>query len=158
MKNHIPLIITGTLLLIILTGCCGKKQHSQLSLEETDSSYSAMSAHRGMNATFTAMFDTSGVLLRSHHLPFEGLSSITEFLRSETDTGFILTWVPSFSRQSSSADLGYTYGTYLVRDKNSGDSTATGTYCTIWVKQADGTWKAVLDTGNPGLGMDEKIK
>jgi hypothetical protein len=45
--------------------------------------------------------------------------------------------------------MGYTYGIYTLIVN---DSAYKGTYVTIWQKQADGTWKFVLDTGNEGVG------
>jgi ketosteroid isomerase-like protein len=53
---------------------------------------------------------------------------------------------------AASGELGYTYGTYQLKDKASDSLMGVGKYATIWIKQADGTWKAILDTGNPGLG------
>jgi ketosteroid isomerase-like protein len=50
---------------------------------------------------------------------------------------------------SQSGDLGYTYGTYLMKD---GASEVRGTYVTVWRKRPDGRWKYVLDSGNQGLG------
>ena len=62
-----------------------------------------------------------------------------------------LTWKPTFAEMSRSGDLGYTTGTYESRGKDAqGQPTLrTGRYVSIWKKQADGTWKVVLDTGHP---------
>ena len=62
-----------------------------------------------------------------------------------------LAWKPTFAEISRSGDLGYTTGTYESRGKDAqGKPTLrTGRYVTIWKKQADGSWKVVLDTGHP---------
>jgi ketosteroid isomerase-like protein len=53
---------------------------------------------------------------------------------------------------AASGELGYTYGTYQLKSRATDSLMGVGKYATIWIKQADGTWKAILDTGNPGLG------
>jgi len=125
---------------------------SEKELADTDRFFSAMSAEKGMNTAFLAMFDSAGVLLRADHQPIEGYNAIKALLTSEDDSTFILTWEPVFAKVSASGDMGYTYGTYEVTDKSTDSLTSEGTYSTIWQKKSDGKWKALLDTGNHGLG------
>lgn len=151
----IGLTIVGTI--IMLTGCSPKKQNThKLSVAETDAYYSAISAKEGMNAAFMAMFDSAGVILRPNLMPVEGLRAISALLQSRSDTSFSLTWKPTMSHVARSGELGYTYGTYEMRLKPAGTLAGTGTYVTIWKKQPDGQWKALLDTGNEGLGEFKK--
>lgn len=105
-----------------------------------------------MNAAFVAMFDSAGVLLRANHMPIMGRESIRELLMSQNDSTFTLTWEPAFAKMADSGDLGYTYGTYKLIEKATDSVSGEGTYATIWQKQENGEWKAILDTGNPGLG------
>ena len=61
-----------------------------------------------------------------------------------------ITWAPLYAEAGSSADLGYTTGSFEIHDKAS-DGTAVvrkGSYVTIWRKQADGAWKVALDIGS----------
>jgi uncharacterized protein (TIGR02246 family) len=69
-----------------------------------------------------------------------------------TDASMFLKWQPNEVHVSASGDLGYSIGTYERRSKDpSGQpASATGTYVSIWRKQADGKWRAVLDIGTPG--------
>ena len=60
-----------------------------------------------------------------------------------------MTWIPKGADMSVAHDLGYTYGVYTVKTK---DTTMQGTYLSIWRKQKDGKWKFVLDTGNQEVG------
>jgi len=48
-----------------------------------------------------------------------------------------------------SGDLGYTYGNYefITMDSLQKESKTYGNYVTIWKRQADGSWKYVLDGG-----------
>ncbi|OJU53331.1 MAG: hypothetical protein BGN96_09560 [Bacteroidales bacterium 45-6] len=143
-----------SLALVIVAGsisCRSKSVSEKLSLSETDKYYSTISEKKGRNAAFVAMFDSSAVMLVGKSMPVEGIRHISEYLGRSSDSAYILTWMPLREFQSKSADLGYTYGTYLVRSKVSGDTLELGTYTTIWKKDKRGSWKAVLDTGNEGL-------
>ena len=155
MKTFTSILSIAIALIVIAlcTACNGKKQpaNSQV-LSETDRYYSAMSAKEGMNAAFLAMFDSAGVMLNANHWPIVGYDSIRASLLAESDTAFTLTWEPLFEKMAASGELGYTYGTYQLKSRATDSLMGVGKYATIWIKQADGTWKAILDTGNPGLG------
>lgn len=56
-----------------------------------------------------------------------------------------LMWRPVFAEISSSGDLGYTTGPWTYM--KAGKALAHGTYFTIWRREADGTWKFILDRG-----------
>jgi ketosteroid isomerase-like protein len=65
---------------------------------------------------------------------------------------YSLTWEPVRADVSGSGDLGYTYGQYESQSigKDGQRVTSSGKYVTIWKRQADGSWKAVVDIGNSG--------
>lgn len=155
MKNHKTTLCIGISIvaIIALAGCKGiNPNNNRMSMSETDRYYSAMSAKEGMNAAFLAMFDSAGVMLNANHWPIVGYDSIRASLLAESDTAFTLTWEPLFEKMAASGELGYTYGTYQLKSRATDSLMGVGKYATIWIKQADGTWKAILDTGNPGLG------
>jgi len=140
-------------LIFIFSSCTNKKQVDDSKvLSDTDRFYSALSAEKGMNASFLAMFDSAGVILRANQMPIEGYEAIRTSLLSESDSTFTLTWEPKFAKIAASGELGYTYGIYQMTDKSTDSIIGVGKYATIWLKQSDGKWKAILDTGNPGLG------
>ena len=152
-RRLIAIGIVTAMTFLIVTACDMKKPVDDSKvLSETDRFYSAMSAEKGMNASFLEMFDSAGVMLRANHQPIVGYDSIRAILLSESDSTFTLTWEPRFAKLAASGDLGYTYGTYQIKDKAKDSIVGVGKYATIWVKKSDGKWKAILDTGNPGLG------
>ncbi len=60
----------------------------------------------------------------------------------------LLSWEPVFADVSRAGDLGYTTGPWEFRPNGPDDKpVAFGQYFTIWKKQSDGSWKAVLDRG-----------
>jgi ketosteroid isomerase-like protein len=64
--------------------------------------------------------------------------------------GFSIRWVPEGAVVAASGDLGYTFGTneFTANDAKGAPVTTKGKYVTIWRKQADGSWKVIMDTGN----------
>ena len=121
-------------------------------IKKTDIEFSDLSKVKGMKEAFLAYAAYDGVLLRPYMMPVVGYDNIKKFLE-DGNTDFTLTWAPLFADVGSSLDLGYTYGTYEItfKDEAGVSQTRKGTYITIWKKQTEGTWKFVLDTGNPGL-------
>jgi ketosteroid isomerase-like protein len=61
-----------------------------------------------------------------------------------------LVWSADAAVVASSGDLGYSWGHYQMKDKTKegSDTIYYGVYATVWKKQADGSWKAVLDQNN----------
>jgi ketosteroid isomerase-like protein len=119
-------------------------------LLQTDRDFSAMSEKEGMFKAFLSYIADDGVILRNNSFPAKGKQTLADRFSGKTDTTFILTWEPLYEMISESGELGYTYGLHTNTDKITGEVTR-GTYVTIWLKQPDGSWKFVLDTGTQGL-------
>ena len=80
-----------------------------------------------------------------------GHDAIRELMAGLDDPSSTLTWEPLRADIAASGDLGWTTGTY-VSEATAADGTkrrGEGRYVTIWRKQADGSWKVVMDLGNP---------
>jgi ketosteroid isomerase-like protein len=117
-----------------------------------DKAFSAMSVEKGMKAAFLEYIDSNGVLLKPNEYPIIGADAI-DYLIQQNDSVFTLQWQPKGGAVAKSGELGYTYGLYALKAK---DSTVYGTYVSIWKKQSDGSWKFVLDSGNEGVGEKEE--
>jgi len=120
------------------------------SLLKTDRDFSALSAANGAAEAFFTYLTDDAVQLPMGEAPVVGRAEIRRRLAEEGS--FTLTWEPRAAEVSRSGDLGYTWGTYEVQAAGADGQprVAYGKYVTIWRKQPDGTWRAVLDTGNPG--------
>jgi ketosteroid isomerase-like protein len=60
----------------------------------------------------------------------------------------IFNWAPMFGDVSLAGDLGYTTGPVLYTDISENPKPPRhGMYFSVWQKQADGTWKVVVDMG-----------
>jgi ketosteroid isomerase-like protein len=151
MKVPRTFYILITLVGLVLYSCTKTSTITQKTIADTDRYYSSLSAEKGRNKAFLAMFDSTGVMLGSHRPPVEGYKAISNLLLSKNDSSYILTWEPTFSKVAKSGELGYSYGLYKLTDKASKKIIGEGTYTTFWQKNAAGEWKALLDTGNEGL-------
>jgi ketosteroid isomerase-like protein len=136
--------------ILLATGMSACVKPSAEDLIMVDQEFSKLSQESGMKFAFFQYAADSAVLLQRNALPIVGKKVIAEAFESFSDTGFILTWEPLFADISKSGELGYSYGLYTSLIK--ADSSVTrGKYVTIWKKQADGSWRYVLDGGNEGL-------
>ena len=150
---HPQNICTVIVLCILIFSSCIKKttRDETKELADADRYYSRLSVEKGRNFAFLAMFDSAGVTLAPHRLPIEGYKEIKKQILSQSDRDYTLTWEPMFAKVAASGELGYTYGTYKLTDKVKKIITDRGTYTTFWQKDAQGHWKALMDTGNEGL-------
>ncbi len=67
--------------------------------------------------------------------------------------GPTLTFTTTFVEVARSGDIGYEYGTYdlTTPSKKGPPKVDKGKYATVWKKQADGNWKAIVDIDNTGI-------
>lgn len=99
-------------------------------------------------AGFASWFADDGVALGNGAQPLIGKVAIAKSA-AWSPKDYQLTWTPTDALMGPSGDMGYTWGHYEGRSKDAnGNSVVTsGRYITMWRKQADGSWKVVLDVG-----------
>lgn len=122
-------------------------------LLKTDTDFSNRSVEVGNHQAFLEYASPEAVLLKPNSYPIIGKPAIKNLYSQLSDSGYRLTWKPSYGQVSKSGDLGYTFGIYLLEiiEGEQKGQISKGTYCSIWKKNAKGNWRFVLDTGNPGL-------
>lgn len=144
------------LMMTIIAGCPTSQVNKEAAwrneIIKTDKEFSAASNKLGMKQAFIEYIDDDGILLRPDHAPIVGANAI-QYLSEQNESTYTLTWEPSAAQVAGSGDLGYSYGIYNLKLR---DTTVKGTYVSIWKKQNDGKWKFVLDTGNPGVKPKEE--
>jgi ketosteroid isomerase-like protein len=107
--------------------------------------FSKASADLGAVEAFLLNADVGVRLFRKNRMPFVGRRAGATAL---TPLSKEWTWTPAFADVSVSGDLGYSYGTYQLRDKATGSITETGNYARVWKKVA-GLWRVVIDVADP---------
>jgi ketosteroid isomerase-like protein len=122
-------------------------QPGKMLLFDLEARFARDVAERG-GAAFADWFADDGVVLGNGAAPLIGKVAIARST-AWSPKDYQLTWSPTDALMGPSGDMGYTWGHYEghSRDANGHPVTTSGRYVTIWRKQADGTWKVVLDAG-----------
>lgn len=107
----------------------------------TEQEFSRTSAEKGTRDAFLAFLAADAVLFRPGPVPGR------TYIEQGPASPILLTWKPIHAEIAASGDLGYTTGPFELRATRDAKETSHGHYVTVWKKQADGTWKAVIDGG-----------
>jgi len=96
-----------------------------------------------------AFWDEEAVLLAAGVPLLRGNGIRTWEEQARALPGFDLTWQATSAYVAEAGDLGYTIGTYELSFEQDGAPVVdVGKYVTIWKKQADGSWKVLVDCFN----------
>ena len=155
MKAH-PRVVLFSLLILaapVLAGCAQQPEPIDLeaakaALMEVDRAWSETPPNAD---AFTAFAAEGAYFLNPEAPQAVGKEQIREAISQLFSApGLALQWKASSAEVSSSGDLGYTLGTFelTVNDAGGHPVTREGKYTTIWRKQADGSWKMVVDAPN----------
>lgn len=111
-------------------------------LVETEQAFARFAEEKGAKAAFLEFFADDGVIFQ----PSETNAKL--FWKNRPESTEWLNWSPAWADLSSDGNLGYTTGGWSFHPKGKTDqATAFGEYLTIWKRQSDGNFKAVLDIG-----------
>ena len=124
-------------------------------LLETDRAFARLAEEKGTAYAFTAYAAESAIKMNDGNAPLFGKAAIAAAMSKIPADAPPLRWEPLKAEISMGNDLGYTFGKWSY---DTGDTTLTGVYVSIWKKQEDGQWKFVLDGGNstpdPGTWLE----
>lgn len=111
-------------------------------LVEMEHAFAKAAATKGTRDAFLEFLADDGIVFQPG--PVNG----KKFWSERQPGKGLLSWQPAFADVSHAGDLGYTTGPWEFRPNGPEDQpVAFGQYFTIWKKQRDGAWKAVLDRG-----------
>lgn len=111
-------------------------------LVETEKAFAKTAFEKGTKQAFLAFLADDGVVFN----PTESNGKLVWQNRPESPA--LLAWNPAWADVSSDGSLGYTTGGWEYRPKGKTDQPAAfGEYVTLWQKQADGSFKVILDIG-----------
>ena len=111
-------------------------------LVDTELSFAKTAAEKGTKSAFLEFLADDGVMFQP-----DAVNGKT-YWNGRGESAGLLTWHPVFADISASGVLGYTTGPWSFSPKKEeNNSTAFGDFITVWQKQADGSFKFVLDIG-----------
>jgi ketosteroid isomerase-like protein len=113
------------------------------SLVAAENAFSEASRKDGAQAAFLRFLTADALLYRPKVVKAHA------FLKARAmPPELLLLWEPIFADVSRAGDLGYTTGPWISQRRDAPQADPSfGQYVTIWQRQADRTWKAVLDAG-----------
>ncbi len=148
-----PVAIIAVCLLFLNTSC---RQTDELNLAaekavlmQTDRDFSRKSVEEGAAEAFRAYLAEDAMTMPAGSSPVFGRESIYEGMKPDQDK-YVLSWEPQDGKAAQSGDFGYTWGKYTIttKGKDGEPVKSHGKYLNVWIKQADGSWKVLVDMGN----------
>ena len=109
---------------------------------ETEKAFEKMVAEKGIKAAFIEFMAPAGVIFRP------GPVNARESWAGRPDSPAALTWNPIKIEVASNEVLAYSIGNSIFRPNGKDDTNAFyGHYISVWMRQPNGEYRAVLDTG-----------
>ena len=146
---------------VLLVLCIAVMAQGQPALQEmvkTEQAFSKMAEEKNTRDAFMAFIADDGLLFRPGAV--NGKKWMIEHPVPPTDKKPLLAWQPAFAGMSRAGDLGFTTGPWEFKeDINDKKPSGYGHFVTLWKKQADGSWKFVVDLGitHPKPGGPQKL-
>ena len=152
-----PCLVLLAISLLMVSGCVKKAdlEAERAAIMKADADWSAAIGTKDPNA-FIAFVAADGTIMPPNNPAVGGTDAIlawsTEMFAMP---GFSVSWQASSAEVASSGDLGYTVGSYNFTGTMPDGTPMSdqGKYATVWKKQADGTWKVVVDIFNSDMPM-----
>ncbi len=143
--------VLALLVSVLLVSCVSttnreQKEKWKKEIMQTEEDFCTMVAEDGIGKAFIYYAADSAVLMRSNRL-IKGKDAIRATYENLKSEQIKLDWKPDFVEVSASGDFAYTYGKYVFEEVDSigNVSTQKGIFHTVWMRQADGSWKFVWD-------------
>jgi ketosteroid isomerase-like protein len=134
-----PLLIV---VIVALFSVATTAQSLAAKIYETEKAFEKLAAEKGVNAAFIEFMAPMGVMF----VPEQ--RNAREFWKSIPVSTSYLTWNPIWIDVASNGMLGYSIGNSIRRPKGKDDANEVyGHYISIWTRQSDGQYRALLDTG-----------
>lgn len=109
----------------------------------------AQAVAAGGGKAFAEWFADDAVVLNNGQPPTIGKAAIAAQAQWDPKV-YQLTWVAQGGQMGPSEDMGFTWGHYEGRSKDSHGKPVviSGRYMTVWKKMPDGSWKVAMDASS----------
>jgi len=146
-------LLLGALVFIAAYATGNREQSTADVLMEADRAFFASVAEGGADA-WASWFADDGAVIQEGIGEVRGREAVRAAMAGLDAPGVSLRWEPDRADIAASGDLGWTTGHFVSEGPGPDGATvrAEGVYVTIWRLQPDGSWKVVMDLGNPVSG------
>jgi len=130
------------------------KLHGNLEAAEAivkaDLDFGVLAKKEGVAAAFRDSMDAEeGTVFGGTSQPHTGRDEIYKFMGGDAPSESTLEWAPLEAFAAKGGDMGVTRGRWTATSKTDPAKAVSGTYVTVWRKNAKGEWKGLIDIGNP---------
>jgi len=124
-------------------------EEARANVRAADSAFADLAYRMGTGYAFSSTVAPTGVLFGDPQLVI-GPDAVRAFYAAQQSTSS-LAWHPVYAAVAESKDLGFTIGEYIATGLGPSGAAVqrTGKYLTVWKLQSDGSWKFLVDGGNP---------
>jgi ketosteroid isomerase-like protein len=134
------------ILLILVLAVVAHGQSALHDMVKTEQAFSKMAEEKNAREAFMAFIADDGLLFRPGAV--NGKKWMLEHPLPPSDKKPLLAWQPAYAGMAASGDMGFTTGPWEAKaDINDEKPAGYGHFMTVWKKQADGSWKFVVDLG-----------
>ncbi len=161
MKKHWRVAVPVVCCLTILTLSCAQQQQPASDTRATDEAairaaemaWSKAAAAKQLDATVAYYADDATVLAPNAPMASDKQSIRKTWTDMFATPGYSMSWQATKVEVARSGDIGYSVGTYQMgmHDPKGNPMTDRGKYASVWRKQPDGNWKAIVDIFNTDL-------
>jgi ketosteroid isomerase-like protein len=133
-------------LLVLSVAAVVQGQSALQEMVKTEQAFSKMAEEKNARDAFMTFIADDGLLFRPGAV--NGKKWMLEHPVPPSDKKPLLAWQPSFAGMAASGDMGFTTGPWEAKaDIKDEKPAGYGHFVTVWKKQADGSWKFVVDLG-----------
>jgi len=154
-KIFVPMLVAAAVSACNMNNSAAKVDvaKEQQALMNTDKEWSKMAGDLGLSKTLDAHYADEIVDLSPGMPALVGKVAVDQAVAADTGKSMTndkgLSWIPEKAEVAKSGEMGFTWGRWIFKGNMSGaDTTMYGVYSTVWEKQTDGSWKAVVDQYN----------
>lgn len=124
----------------------GETSSALQSVVDTERAFARTAEEKGTRPAFLAFIAADGILFRPTAV--NGKKWLLEHPSPPSQKRPLLAWQPVFADIAIAGDMGFTFGPWeFKQDIKDVKPVAYGHFATVWKKQADGSWKFVIDHG-----------
>jgi ketosteroid isomerase-like protein len=117
-------------------------QNNLQKVYDTEKAFEKSAAEKGINEAFIEFLAPDGLVFVPDR------TNGREFWKNRPKSAAALSWNPTFVDVSSNGVMAYTTGNSIYKPKGKDDTNAIyGEYATVWQRQPNGNYLAVLDLG-----------